>query len=442
MDEGWQAARPRGWPRHGYEKRLGALILACAATVACWYGQASYQLAGLERAYLAHYVAATRSRPAIAEEVLAAELTLQSKLVPFSDFIGNAAVAGSLARMLAEDRLPQTLLFAGPRGVGKATLARFLAAAANCTAQGPADFCGSCSSCQRILAADLSAQEHRDLLAEREKMPANKRAEAPLIVSTHPDFLIFPPDGPLRMIGIEQARQFRNAAQYNASEGRRRVFLIDEADRANDDAANSLLKTLEEPGPQLTIVLTAENPYELLPTIRSRSVPFYFSPLSVDEMRRFFARREDLDAADRERLASWAQGSPGRALEIDPEEYVGRRQALLSLLETSLDAASFGNALAGTETLGRRQKEKLELLGEVLYGLLSDIVRLRHGVGRIVNEDIRGELTALAKRADFDWIQEAAEGLDELELYRRRNIQKQIALEAFAVRLRRAARAG
>ena len=90
MDEGWQAARPRGWPRHGYEKRLGALILACAATIACWYGQASYQLAGLERAYLAHYVAASfrlkdsypllhtvdaggRSRPAIAEEVLAAE---------------------------------------------------------------------------------------------------------------------------------------------------------------------------------------------------------------------------------------------------------------------------------------------------------------------------------------------------------------------------------
>ena len=127
------------------------------------------------------------------------------------------------------------------------------------------------------------------MLAEREKLPANKRADAPLIVATHPDFLTFPPDGPMRMIGLEQARQLRNAAQYNASEGRRRIFLIDEADRANDEAANSLLKTLEEPGPQLTIILTAENPYELLPTIRSRSVPFYFSPLTLEEMRRFFA---------------------------------------------------------------------------------------------------------------------------------------------------------
>jgi DNA polymerase III subunit delta' len=362
--------------------------------------------------------------------------------VPFSDFIGNAAVAGSLRRMLADDRLPQTLLFAGPRGVGKATLARFLAAAANCIRMGPADFCGECSSCRRILAADLSSPENREMLSEREKLPANKRADTPLIVSTHPDFLIFPPDGPMRMIGIEQARQLRNAAQYNASEGRRRFFLIDEADRANDDAANSLLKTLEEPGPQLTLILTAENPYELLPTIRSRSVPFYFSPLTVGEMRQFFEARSDLGVADRKRLASWAQGSPGRALEIDPDEYVERRRALLAMLETSLDAASFGHALAGTETIGRRAKDKLELLTEVLYGLLSDIVRLRHGVGELVNEDIRSELGALARKADFDWVVCAAEGLDELEVYRRRNVQKQVALEAWTIRLRRAARAG
>ena len=360
--------------------------------------------------------------------------------MPFSDFIGNQALVDSLRRMLVEDRLPQTLLFAGPRGVGKATMARFLAASAHCSEQGPEDFCGVCSACQRVLVADLSSKENRDLLAEREKMPANKRGDSPLIVSTHPDFLTFPPDGPMRMIGIEQARQLRNAAQYNASEGRRRIFLIDEADRANDDAANSLLKTLEEPGPQLTIVLTAENPYELLPTIRSRSVPFYFSPLSVDEMQRFFESREDLDVADRERLASWAQGSPGRALEIDPDAYVERRRALLAILETSLDTKAFGHALAGTETLGRRAKEKLEGLIEVLQGLLSDILRLRHGVGRIINEDIRAGLTKLAQKADFDWIAEASRELEELELYRRRNIQKQVALEALTVRLRRVAR--
>ncbi len=361
--------------------------------------------------------------------------------MPFSDFIGNAGAAGSLRRMLAEDRLPQTLLFAGPRGVGKATLARFLAAAANCKSLGPGDFCAECSACRRILASDLSAPQHRDLLAEREKMPANKRADAPLIVSTHPDFLIFPPDGPMRMIGIEQARQLRNAAQYNASEGGRRFFLIDDAERANDEAANSLLKTLEEPGPQLTIILTAENPYELLATIRSRSVPFYFSPLTREQMHTFFERRDDLAGSDRDRLASWAQGSPGRALEIDPEQYLERRQALLALLATSLDAAGFGAALAGTELVGRRQKEKLEGLVEVLYGLIGDLVRLRHGAAEIVNEDLRADLEPLAAKAGLDWISQAADGLDELEEYRRRNVQKQIALEAFAMRLRQAARA-
>src|SRR5690606_25395076 len=141
------------------------------------------------------------------------------------------------------------------------------------------------------------------------------------ILSTHPDFLIFPPDGPLHIISIDQARQLRKAAQHNPSEGRRRVFHIDHADRPNDEAANSLLKTLEEPGPALTLILTSENPYEMLPTIRSRCVPFYFSPLTPHEMERYFDSREEFSQADRRRLASWSQGSPGRALGIDVEEY-------------------------------------------------------------------------------------------------------------------------
>ena len=156
-------------------------------------------------------------------------------------FFGNRDIADSLFRMAGEDRLPQTLLFAGPAGIGKATLARFLAAGINCD-KGPAWPCGECSACLRILAADLSLDEHRKQFEERVKLPAAKRSENPLIVSTHPDFLIFPPDGPLRMISIEQARRLRQAAQFSPSEGRRRIFVIDHADRANSEAANARIQ--------------------------------------------------------------------------------------------------------------------------------------------------------------------------------------------------------
>lgn len=359
--------------------------------------------------------------------------------MPFSDYIGAEETVSSLRRILAADRLPQTLLFAGPRGIGKATLARYLAAAAMCTQRGAeGDFCGSCASCARVLAADLSLDEYRKMFAEREKAPAAKRGQEPLVVSTHPDYLIFPPDGPMRMISIEQARQLRKAAQFSPSEGRRRIFVIDQADRANSEAANSLLKTLEEPAPYLTLILTAENPRQLLSTIRSRSVPFYFGPHTSEDMLRFFEAHEEIPMVDRKRLASWAQGSPGRALAIDVEGYLVRRESMLALLRTALGKQPFSDALGLTESIARKQSEKLDALTETLRALLSDLLRLSHGgSAELINADIRDELAELATVATFDWIYRAAGSLDEVENLARRNIQKQIALEAWAVGLRR-----
>src|SRR5512133_1458538 len=105
----------------------------------------------------------------------------------FENFWGNAQVTNALEQMIAQDRLPQTLLFAGPEGVGKATLARRLGAAL----LGHGD---------RIEQDDLSLPANMKLVAEREKMPPDKRNEDPLLFSSHPDFVTFAPDGPLRQI--------------------------------------------------------------------------------------------------------------------------------------------------------------------------------------------------------------------------------------------------
>src|SRR6185436_1981472 len=115
---------------------------------------------------------------------------------------------------------------------------------------------------------------------------------------------------PLRQISIQQTRLLKERAQYLPHKGARRVFLIDHVDRANDQAANSLLKTLEEPPAHLILVMTAENAYDLLPTIRSRAVPFQFAPLPEDAMREFVGTR-GLDQP--ERRIALAAGSPGIA---------------------------------------------------------------------------------------------------------------------------------
>ncbi|PYT27386.1 MAG: DNA polymerase III subunit delta' [Acidobacteria bacterium] len=340
----------------------------------------------------------------------------------FENFWGNAHVVEALERMIAGDRISQTLLFAGPEGVGKATLARRFGAALM-------------GDPEKIEHDDLSLPENVATVTARERWPAEKRNENPLLFSTHPDFVTFAPDGPLRQISIPQMRSLKERVPFKPLRGNRRVFLIDHMDRAGEQAANSLLKTLEEPPEHLILILTAENAFDLLPTIRSRAVPFWFGPLSKEEMDEFAASR----ALDQPvRRLSLAAGSPGLAVSLDLEAYDRRRAAMLALLEVAAGAAPFGTWIPHSEVIGRTKSEKLEVYLKVLYDLLRDLLILRETGGDIRNEDLRRKLEPLARRISFPWIRAAVKKLDELVELIRRNIQKTIALDDLIVELRAA----
>jgi DNA polymerase-3 subunit delta' len=337
----------------------------------------------------------------------------------FEDFWGNRALADSLEQMLESGRIPQTILLAGPEGVGKATLARRFAAR----------LLGGAESIEKD---DLSLVGNLDIVAGREKWPADKRNEDPLLFASHPDFVSFAPDGPLRQISIPQMRLLKERAQFRPLKGQRRVFLIDQIDRAGEQAANSLLKTLEEPPPYLILFLTAANPYDLLPTIRSRSIWMHLAPLGDAEMRHFVASRK-LD--DVERRIALAQGSPGLAVSLDLEAYDRRRAAMLTLLEVASGAAPFAAWVKYAESPASRQ-EKLELLLRALYSLIDDVLLLQQGATGIRNTDLRDQLAALAGRVSFPWLRKAVAKVDELAELVRRNIQKNIALDALVLELR------
>jgi DNA polymerase-3 subunit delta' len=336
------------------------------------------------------------------------------------DFHGNGGVVETLDGMLRRDRIPQTILLTGAEGIGKATLARRFAAAL-------------LGDGAKIEQDDLSRPENVSLIAEREKLPAEKRSEDPLLFSSHPDFVTFAPDGPLRQISIQQMRLLKDRAQYKPLKGRYRVFLIDRLDRANEQAANSLLKTLEEPPEHLLLFVTAQNAYDLLPTIRSRSVILQLSPLTDEEMAAFSSAHGIKDVQRRVALAG---GSPGLALSLDLETWDKRRLAMLKLLTVAAGKGQFGEWARVSEALSASRSEKLDSYLDVLYSLLEDMLLLRTGAGRVRNQDVQKELAALATEVDFEWIRRAVLKVDELVEFLRRNIQKGIALDALVTDLR------
>jgi DNA polymerase III subunit delta' len=338
----------------------------------------------------------------------------------FENFWGNRHVQTTLAGMIERERIPQTMLFAGLEGLGKATLVRRFAAR-------------MLGSAEKIEQDDLSLPANANLITTREKLPADKRNDDPLFFGTHPDFLTFPPDGPLRQLSIPQIRMLKEMAQYKPLHGARRIFLIDQADRAGEQAANSLLKTLEEPPDHLILIMTAENVYDLLPTIRSRSVIMNFSPLPNEEMKDF-ARVRGLDNAER-RIALSA-GSPGVAASLDIELYQKRRASMLALLKTGAGLSTYAAWLPVSEALGRSRSEKLEWYLKLLYELLRDLTVLGEGGTAIRNADIRNDLSALAQRVSRSWIIHAVKSVDAIAELLRRNIQKTIALDGLLMALR------
>jgi DNA polymerase III subunit delta' len=334
-------------------------------------------------------------------------------------FFGNQTARDTLRQMRESGRIPQTILLHGPSGIGKATLVRRFAA----------ELLGHEAIIEQD---DLSLPANAELIAEREKLPADKRNEDPLLLASFTDFMTFPPDGPLRQISIEQMRTFKERAQFGPSTGQHRVFLIDQIDRANESAANSLLKILEEPPPYLIVMMTAENSYDLLPTIRSRSVMIPMAPLDKQELRQFIDGR----ALDKpEQRAALSGGCPGRAVTLDLAQYEKRRSAMLTLLEVASGRVQYGEWIKFAESLQASKSEKLEYYLESMYYLLEDVLLLQNGWPEIKNADVSARLKAVASSTGFAWVRAATAKVDELHRLVRRNIQKGLALDSFALEM-------
>jgi DNA polymerase III subunit delta' len=365
--------------------------------------------------------------------------------VGFDEFSGNQRIVTALRGMLRAERVPHSLLFSGPRGIGKFTLTRMFAQAANCERLRD-DFCGECASCVKIARLSDPAPLIEAGLTQRGERPDTATVErVPLLLETHPDVWAIVPD-PIRLkdpvarpvLHVGQLRAVQRAA-YFKPQGRRRVFLIDGADTMRSDLSNIFLKILEEPPESATLILLATNPYRLLPTIRSRCLQFALTPLATEEVEEILKRRTPMKADERKLAAQLAEGCPGAAIGLDLETAAQLRRDALTILERSVELRGVSDLFAATSALAKGQEIAFENVLEVFYSLLTDLLDLSSCSAKnaLRNPALRKELEALSKRVDAAWIAKAVSGLDLLHARTRRNINRSLGLDAVAISLTR-----
>jgi len=361
----------------------------------------------------------------------------------FSEFLGNDRVVSALRSMLRRDRVPSALLFTGPRGVGKFTLARMFAQAANCERMKD-DFCGECASCVKIARlADPQPLIDAGLTERGESADAAMIERMPLIVETNPDVWLIVPD-PVRlrtpvarpMIRVSQLRAVQRAA-YFQPQGRRRVFILDGTDTMRRTDADIFLKILEEPPESATLILLANSPDSLPPTIRSRCLQFHFAPVPAEQIEALLKERRQMKHADRKLAALLSDGSPGAALSIDLSESARLRTLVLRLLERAIAGEDYGEIFAATAQLAKREKESFENVLSLFYSLLTDLLEFSQSpkCGLPRNSDLQRELESLGKRVSLEWVLRATQNLDRLESRLRRNVGRQLGLDGLVVSL-------
>lgn len=292
----------------------------------------------------------------------------QNLPLSFAGIIGQNKAKKLLRRAVEQNRLAHAFLFKGPMGVGKKTLARAFAAALNCQKPEGQEACGRCPACRKFL------------------------------VGSHPDFIVIEPEG--AAIKINQVRELKKTLVFPPFEAEIRVVLLCDIHTMRREAANSLLKTLEEPPSQTMLILTADEAGGILPTILSRCQTVPFFPLPQAEVAKILSQEADLDTESAATLAAMGEGSLGRARLLLAKDLLGlRREIIDHLLRLEPDTLAAIQTLSELAESAARLKEDLSELLELLNTWLHDLILFGHGApGSIINHDLYPTFPAACRR--------------------------------------------
>jgi len=312
--------------------------------------------------------------------------------MPFDSIRGHAIPVRILGNMVTTRQIPHAFIFAGIEGIGKRTTAFSFAKALNCCEM-PGDFCDRCPSCRKI-----------------EKM-------------VHPDLVCVAPEK--NVIRIEQVRALQQEIAFAPLEGKKRVVIIDQADRLNRQAANCLLKTLEEPPEDTVLILLAQSTAALLPTVVSRCQKISFAPLGSQDIVHILVHN-DIAKDEAERIAANARGSIQKARFLHESGFISMRQETAAAL--SRISSGDCEALFTLTGLGRSDTPERAFLLEFLITWYRDMLLVKEGIAEemLCNRDLLHDLREGANHATSEKI---LQSIKELQWIQSRNMSVNLNVE-------------
>jgi DNA polymerase-3 subunit delta' len=352
--------------------------------------------------------------------------------VKLQTFLGNARAVEILTRAIKQDRLPHAMIFSGPAGVGKCTLALLVAQYLNCQAPLPNGPCDSCSICKRILAVIES--RYLECESPKEAGFCGSCPACRIRTKRHPDVRLVEPDG--NNIRIKQVQDLIGEIAFQPLEARYRVVVLDPAEQMSLPAHHSLLKTLEEPPSRTVIILVTTNPYMLLETIRSRARMLQFGEIPQNQIEQHLVAHEGRTAEEARLAAVLSGGSMAAALEFNTEEYLNIRKHALQFITLTLRGGKFSeaSALAGQVA---KDKQAFRVWIESVTALLRDVYYATVAAERVGQRDLLDTIQDLGRTVSHAALLRTIEGIRKLKGQLSYNVNRQIALEALFVDLTR-----
>lgn len=348
-------------------------------------------------------------------------------------FIGNARAVEILNRAIAQDRLPHAMIFAGPAGIGKCTLALLVAQRLNCLSLEADRACGHCLACRKISAV----LESRYLECKTLKGGfCGTCANCQVRTKHHPDVRLIEPEK--STIGIEQVRDLIDEIAFQPAEARYRVVIFDPAEQMSLGAHNSLLKTLEEPASRTVIILITTNPYVLLQTIRSRSRMLQFGEIPQDRIERHLIENEGRGVEEARLAAALSGGSLAAALSFDTNEYRDTRKQALEFVSLLLKRGRFTDvSTIAAQVAKEKDKAFFSVWIESVAALLQDVYYSGIATERVGQRDVMEKMKELAQSISHRELVRIITAVGKLKHDLQYNVNRQLALEAMFVALGR-----